>query len=436
MKNKFRISKTVIISCLLSGLLFTSCDDSDIDDDDNEVIEEGRNFTVAISLSSDGETPVYAQTTKDLTTGTIDFEGYGYVIPSTRTARIFPSDDGNNLYNLDYGGGRIYELSIDGGQDFNLLNEKAFQFAMGTAYARWTKTSSTSASIHYADTDDSEGGGLTRVYDEDGNYVRTDVTLRLMSVELEGLVFGNVEQFIIPVSGEDTEYDYISRVDAPVISGDKIYYGMAKSGYDPLNPDERVDATYTNVETIVADYPSLTNPEIISTTVGGAKGATNGYRTPTGYLDEQGDIYQIITVSDNTYDTHILKIKDGDYDDSFDFNLSELLGEGTKSRGWFYAGNGIGYVPYERTDEEDGFWSVARVDLYNGTAVKLNLPTNLWLTQYQNVVVDDDKVYMAITPTGEDGNIYIFDATSTSPDGFTLGATLVNIADATYIGVY
>ena len=436
MNQKF-LTTVKLLAIFFVGLTITSCsDDNSVAAIEPEEADALRNFTVAISESSTGSAKIYTQSLTDLTTGNISFDGFGFEMPSTRTARIFTSNDGTELYDLDYGGGRIYKFSVDGGQDYTQITEKNVEYAMGTAYPRWTKASEDYASIQYADSRNAE-----RVYDEtSGDYIRTDVTLRLMTVNLENLEIGTVEQFAIPVSGNDAgTYDYVSRVDAPIISGNKAYYGIGKGGYDPADPTARVSATYPNVETLVVDYPSLTNPTIISTNVGNARGATNGYRTPVSHLDEKGDVYQIISVPDNTFDTHILKISNGDYDESYDFNLSQLLGENTTSNGWFYVGNGIGYVPYANTDlgtTGDAVWSVARVDLYNNTAVKLNLPENLWLQQYQNAVVEDGKFYMAITPTGETGNIYIFDINSTDSNGFVIGASLENIADATYIGIY
>lgn len=437
MKQNFKTTVKTLALILFSAFTVISCNDDDTfpveEPDDTETL---RKFTVAISESSTGNAKIYTQTLTDLTSGLISFNKFGFEIPSTRTARIFTSNDGTELYDLDYGGGRIYKFSVEGGQNFTQLSEKNVEFAMGTPYPRWTKASENYASVHYADS-----GNAERIYDETTNeYIRTDVTLRIMSVNLDDLDIGTVEQFTIPVSGADEgTYDYVNRVDAPVIAGNKAYYGMGKRGYNPVDPTARIDATYPNVETLVVDYPSLTNPTIISTNVGNARGATNGYRTPVSHLDEKGDVYQIITVPNNTYETHILKISNGDYDESYDFNLSQLLGENTTSNGWFYAGNGIGYVPYANTDlgtTSDSVWSVARVDLYKNTAVKLNLPKNLWLQQYQNAVVEDGKFYMAITPTGEDGNIYIFDIDSENADGFTVGTSLQTLADATYIGVY
>ncbi|WP_116108353.1 hypothetical protein [Lewinella sp. IMCC34191] len=440
---------------VLVMLVATACEEEEIKIDgpgDKPGTSQDREyFTLALSASPTGETKVYTQALTDVSQGTVSYSGVGYEMPSTRTARIFASADGTTLYNLDYGGGRIYKFSVAGGESYPLQYEKNVEFAMGTAYPRWTKANEETASIHYADgsaatrvyayTDSTDTGNGTYVY-TDSTFVRSDVTLRVMAVGLDELTFGSIEEMVVPVTPTDLESNnYVSRVDAPVIAGDHIYYGMAKSAYDPADPCTGRGCpgpVYTNTETLVLDYPSLTNPRVIGTEM--AAGATNGYRTPVAHVDEQGDVYQIITVPDNTYDTHILRLRDGGYDESFQFNLSALVGENTRSLGWFYAGNGIGYVPYLRTDETDSNadanWSVARVDLYNGTATKMNLPENLWLQQYQSAVVRDDQLYMAITPTGENGHVYIFDVTSDSPDAFTLGASLENLAEGTYIGIY
>ena len=449
---KRSIQKAAFLSMPAVCFIATSCEDP-TDPIPNPDSVEARQFTLALSASPTGETKVYTQTFTDVSEGvTVSYDGKGFEMPSTRTARIFASNDGSSVFNLDYGGGRIYKFAVNGGESYSKKFEKNVEFAMGTAYPRWTKASESAASIHYA-----SGSNAERVFDEndDTKFIRSDVKLRIMSVGLDNLAFGSIEEIIIPVSETDlkpytikvdgTDYDhynYVGRVDAPVIAGNKIYYGMSKSAYNPTKPCSGRGcprAIYQNVETLVLDYPSLTNPKIISTDK--AKGATNGYRTPVSYVDEKGDVYQIISVPNKTYKTHILKISNGDYDESYTFNLSDKLGFNVASNGWFYAGNGIGYVPYANTDKSDSYfsdsvWGVARVDLYKGTVVDLNVPDNLWLTQYQSAVVEDGKFYMAITPTGKDGNVYIFDINSTSPDGFTKGASLKNLAEGTYIGIY
>ncbi|MEE9361273.1 MAG: hypothetical protein V3U92_01595 [Cellulophaga sp.] len=429
--------KKLVKSCMaffFAMSLMTSCssDDSPTDKEEQET-EEKQIFTLALGDGSTGSSKTYVQGQTDLSTGSFSFSGFGFEVPSTRTARIFASKDRKSLFDLDYGGGRVYKFDNKGGDSYTKVAEINVEFAMGTAYPRITKANDETALLHAVNTEIST--------DEAGEYTGHVSTIRLMSIELENFGIGAVEQFILPKSGKDEgTNDYVNRIDSPIIVNGKAYYGMAKRGYNATT-DEREDATYPNMETLVVDYPSLTNPKIISSEVEGARGSTNGYRTPASHVDEKGDIYQINSVWDGAYNTHILKISNGDYVNSYDFNLSELLGGiKTASLGWFYVGNGIGYVPYAKADEgspyRDSIWEVARVDLYNNTAVTINLPDDLWLTQYQSGVIVDGKFYMAITPKGQSGNIYMFDPANTTADGATKGAALEAGADQFYIGIY
>ncbi|PRY96361.1 hypothetical protein BY457_1158 [Marinilabilia salmonicolor] len=421
--------KYLLFGFVLTGLVACS------EDDNTETVEQptgDRLYTIGYADGSGSPSATYTQSVTDLSDGTISYVGYGFEVPSTRTARIFASSDGTILYGLDYGGGSVYKFEVNGGQDYTQISETNVQYAIGTAYPRWTKVNDDYALLHNVTTE--------RIYDEtSGDYLKTVATAQLVSVNLDDLTFRSIQEFEIPVNEEDEARGaYVFRIDAPVVVGDRVYYGMAKRTYNPdTDTQEQVD--YNSVETLVVDYPSLNNPRLISTTTGGAKGATNGYRTSVAYQDEQGDVYQIVTVPDNSYDTHILKITDGAYDEDYSFNLSELLGKNTISNGWFYVGNGIGYVPFAQSDlggTSDAVWSVARVDLYNGTAVELDVPDNLWLQQYQNSILVDDKFCMALGPKGGEGHIYMFDVNSAEPDGFTVGTTLEAGADSYYIGIY
>jgi len=421
--------KYLLFGFVLTGLVACS------EDDNTETVEQptgDRLYTIGYADGSGSPSATYTQSVTDLSDGTISYVGYGFEVPSTRTARIFASSDGTILYGLDYGGGSVYKFEVNGGQDYTQISETNVQYAIGTAYPRWTKVNDEYALLHNVTTE--------RIYDEtSGDYLKTVATAQLVSVNLDDLTFRSIQEFEIPVNEEDEARGaYVFRIDAPVVVGDRVYYGMAKRTYNPdTDTQEQVD--YNSVETLVVDYPSLNNPRLISTTTGGAKGATNGYRTSVAYQDEQGDVYQIVTVPDNSYDTHILKITDGAYDEDYSFNLSELLGKNTISNGWFYVGNGIGYVPFAQSDlggTSDAVWSVARVDLYNGTAVELDVPDNLWLQQYQNSILVDDKFCMALGPKGGEGHIYMFDVNSAEPDGFTVGTTLEAGADSYYIGIY
>jgi len=68
--------------------------------------------------------------------------------------------------------------------------------------------------------------------------------------------------------------------------------------------------------------------------------------------------------------------------------------------------------------------------------IDLNVPDDLWLTQYQNAPVRDGKLYIALSPVGKDGHVYIFDVDSESKEG-TRGATITGTgADQYFIGIY
>lgn len=425
--NIFKNIFSLFLATSILGLL--SCDDQ-IDDKQNANEDGKAYYHVVMAIGEGGDDGTLTQAIPDLTKGTISFDGYGFEVPSTRTARVYASNDGKFLYNLNYGGGTVAKFSVEGGQSYTKINETNVQYAIGTTHPRWTKVDDDAALLHNVITEH-------KYTDATGtNYSYTAATAYLVSIDLENkMAMGAVERFEIPRTAEDSAKNlHVWRIDAPVVKNGKALYGVAKRKYNPAT------ATNSNVAyeamSIVVDYPSLTNPKVITSSV--AKGSTYGYRTPVAHADEKGDIYQIAGSP-----SFILKIRNNDYDNSFVFNLSEKLGLGIQvaSNGWFYAGNGIGYVPYydiaKGNSAAAAAWGVARVDVYNGTAIRMNIPGALWLHQYQySVKGNDGKLYMALAPVGTDGNIYIFDPASTSPDGFTTGATLKGAAGQFYIGIF
>ena len=104
---------------------------------------------------------------------------------------------------------------------------------------------------------------------------------------------------------------------------------------------------------------------------------------------------------------------------------------GSSVDAWRYAGNGIGIVAYSIGDQ--GY--LARVDLNAKTATKIAIPedTDLSFGQYQGFVVNGEDVYVAVTPVGKDGNIYIINSRT---GVVTKGAKLVNKTGNHYIGVF
>ena len=432
--------KTFAYLALLGCFFLNSAcsDDNDTPEKEDEVT---KIYTLAQEINNGDRTATaYLQGFTDLTTGSnINVASNGFEIQSTNAARLFSVNDGF-IYNMDYGSADISKLSVGVNTNYNIEDEAAAEYAIGTAYPRWKAISSTTALIHNVSTE--------TLTDENGNYLEEVATARIMSVNLEDLSFGSIQEFTIPKSSIDTENDYYTfRIDAPVVSGDKVYYGMQRYQYDA--DGNRIGGNHLNTQTLVLDYPSLENPVLVESTIDGVVGATNGYRTPAMHLDENGDVYQLTGAGPLVHkvegkDTYFLKLSNGDYDNSYSFNLDQALSRNIASTGWFYAGDGIGYVTYYDVDEynatngdyENIYWGVARVDLINKTAIELNVPADLYLLEYQNVVIEDGKVYMVLAPIGGSGNVYIFDSSSESADGFEIGASVTTGASSFYIGVY
>lgn len=396
-----------------------------------EETTENRAYHVAFAVDPEGQSATYFQQINDLTQGTISFESNGYQLHSTRTARPFASPSGKYVYSLDYGGGQIYSYESKGGSNYEVLDQLNVQFAMGTTNPRWTMIDPNYALLHNV-----TSSATTNEFDGDGKFVKRKVTTRLVRVGLgQNLSMGSNVEFELLLD-DASKGVYVSRIDAPAVAHGKAYYGYAKTNVDLSDPTKTKTHVYENAQTLVVDYPSLTNPKILTTTK--AKGATNGYRTPCSHVDEKGDVYQMVS-SNGLNDLKIMKITSAGYDEGYEFNVSQLIGKKAGSNGWFYVGNGIGYMPFFDAGKgaaSEGFWSVVRVDLYNNSATVLNLPEGLWLQQYQYSVLKDGKLVMALHPKEGNGNIYFFDIKSSSADAFTKGAELKIASGACYIGIF
>lgn len=454
---KIPFLKPMTLLAMLVLLNFTtSCSDNDTPSTESEKDnpKEGYIYTLAQEIDNGDRTATaYIQGFTDLSTGNIDVATNGYEVQSTNAARLFSIYNGY-IYNMDYGSADLEKFEVGENTNFSLKANAAAEFAIGTTHPRWKAVNEGTALLHnvvteaVVETVDGDNPDTPETETSYEKYVETKATARIMSVDLDDLSFGSIQQFEIPKTQTDIDNDYYTfRIDAPIVAGNKAYYGLQKFKYDP--DGARIGANHLNIQTLVVDYPSLDNPVMVESGIAGVVGATNGYRTPSMHLDENGDVYQLtgsgpLVHSVNDDDTYFLKLNNGTYDDSYSFNFSDALGRNVASTGWFYAGNGIGYVTYYDVDEyhttsgdyKNIFWGVARVDLINKTAIELNIPSNLYLLEYQNVVVEEGKVYMALCPIGGTGNIYIFDTASNSADGFTLGASISAGASSFYIGVY
>ena len=433
MMKFFKLKKTFAASAM-ALVFFASCSD----DDNNKPgpgPEVKNDFHIAFANGSGSNSATLLQGVSDLTKGEISSQT-GYQMESSRTARIFVSEDGATIYSLNYTIGTIEKLIYHGKDEYSRLLRFDASMPLGVKEVRFTKLTDEVASVHYIK--------ATAKYDGT-EYLKHDIIATIGILDLASLSMkeGYKKELNVDMGEELAKQGYyISRIDCPVISGNKLYYGAAVSKFNASNgKNEATDKTFT----LVVDYPSLENATVISRN--DVAGATNGYRTPTQHKNEEGEILQMVSGND---EVHIVKIKDGKYDTTYDFNLSELLDKPAKSNGWFYVGNGIGYIPYEDLttptkvvgvdpngkETKSAMWKLARMDFNEGTVVDLDVPDDLWLTQYQTSVVRDGIFYIALSPIGKNGNIYMFDVKSKSKTG-TLGANITGTgADQYYIGIY
>lgn len=442
---KYPTFKTTLAACAMALALFVSCDkNEEIPGGDENTIE--NDFHIAFANGSESISGTLVQGVNDLTKGTIS-PSVGWELESSRTARIFLSSDGSTLYSLNYTAGTIEKLTYQGGDKYTQVGRIDASIPLGSKTVRFIKMNDEIGSVHYI--------SATPQYEDPSNtkskYLGHKMVASIGILDLKTMTFkpGYNNNIIVDMGEDLIAQGYnITRIDCPVLSGGKLYYGAAVSKFNlATGKNVATDKTFT----LVVDYNDLSKTSVIYTDK--VKGATNGYRTPTQHVNEAGEILQMVSgVNPVTgkNEVHIVKIKNGQYDESFDYNLSSNLGKEAKSNGWFYAGNGIGYIPYEDLSKDQiqigvdpsgnpsysAMWKLARMDFNKGTVVDLNVPDDLWLTQYQNAPVRNGKLYIALSPVGTDGHVYIFDVNSESKDG-TKGASITGTgADQYYIGIY
>lgn len=433
------ILKTTTLVALGATIALSSCE-SDNGSTPTPTPTEQKQFQLAFASGSGSISGTYMQGVDDVSTGTITFDGKGSHISTGRTSRIFPSADGKYVYSLTYQQGTVDKWAFNGGSNYQKTTTIDASVPLGTKSLRFYKLNEEVASLHYISGQPVFGADST-----DYKHHEMKLTIGILDFATMSLkeTYLKAASFVMPGSLATAGY-HITRIDCPVLSNGKLYYGAALSKYNSRT-NKSVEAD--KAVTLVVDYPSLTNITVVETTL--ATGSTNGYRTPTQHTNEQGEVYQL--VNSRSGKTSIVKLVNGKYDSSYIFSLDEALGRPgkTSSNGFFYVGNGIAFMPYEKKHLEQiqigvdpqgnpsysSAWGLARIDLNNKTAVDLEVPEKLWLTQWQNSIVKNGKFYIALAPVGQAGHIYTFDVNSTSTTG-TKGATTISGADQYFIGIY
>lgn len=439
MKNQF---SRLLICGVVAALTITSCSKNKGPEGPEENLGDAdRWITVSGALmgttegDGNGGTMVYSVSVDDAKNPdkSIDVYGKGFPVRSQRTARLQSSIDGSVLFNIAYtgpNGGEFSKYQVNGGSAYTELSDKVNIANYATASPRWVKlfdNDQTGVAVNVSNVKiTTEGDGVTY------KYARGNSTV--LSLNLQAAGIKTYEQYELPLSAEEEAKGfYIGRLDGPVLNkaGNKLIIGASRSKYDPATGlADNSGTVKISSKSLVVDYPSLKNPKLISSTV--SEGNTNGYRSFNAFLADDGNIYQ--ATQNRLAGSHILKInQNNEYDNDYVFSLDAALGvKGTYVDAWRYAGNGIGYVVYNIADK-GGY--IARIDLNSKTATKVPIPDDADLSfgQYQGFVVNGDEVFVAVTPVGKDGNIYIMNSKTRA---LTKGAKLINRAGNHYIGVF
>lgn len=420
------------ILCMM--ICIVSCNEDETPIEEPEATNESYHFLASI------EGAYYLASSESLTEGSLSFINNGTQLDADIAARVISAD--GYLYSLDYGTGLLSQLKRSASGSYDRVKEINVGLSIGSNTPRYKLADENTILVYNV--------VPTAVLNDNEEVTDYTCTLRLSVLSIPDLTISNLTEFVIPQTENARQGATIGyhpmRVDAPVISGDKIYFGIMHTDiYDPTVPPPFRKPKQSGLETLVFDYPAMTNGTIVESNAAG--GHTGGYRAPSMHVDEQGDVFQSNWfMAANGFDlsngdkTVITRLRNGEYDDSYVFDVSEALGLDTNiaTVGWFYVGSGIAYMPIQLEDAgnyySENSWGLARIDLVNQTAVKLNVP-NARLFAYENGVVANDKFYMAISPLGESAFVYEFDPASTSADGFVQGLALDG-GDVQIEGIY
>lgn len=390
MIKRFRIFLAI---SLAATAFFNSCKKDDPEENQPDLM----NYFVGVSVGED----YYMVPTKDIMSGSISVLGNGV----EGIAHHAVVKDGY-LYVINGAEATLDKYKIT---ETGITKEDAISTAavMSGSFARYTDLTETNDIL------------LMNFPNDEGNAPYAIIDLATFTVESYG-------SFKMPDVGR-----YKPTWCRALVSGDKVYvggeYGVPEV-YGDI-PDSLI--------TIVYDYPSFTNPQTLISKASG--GSVAGYRTKGTFKDERGDIYQWNLRSNqwasNPEDVPntpcvFVKISNGVYDDSFSFNVSEQFSEPISIWNAWYAGNGIVYANV-LLESDLGDWEnlygnygqLHKIDIYNKTVTKLNIPKAPLCEIFSLNSVKDGKFYIPVSIKGGDANIYEITIGGGAAD-FKVGAKL------------
>lgn len=468
MKNKF--FKIALFSSLMGGMALISCDTEDpgksnSGEEDRRWITLTGAFPDPAGTAGNGGTRAYAISPENAANPAYEVdifkrEGEKFVnsfeLKSQRTARVQGSDDGKFLYNIQYtgaDGGVFNKYKVSGEGKYEEVGyELNTAIILGTA-PRWTKAADgIGVGVSFGDAIAVYKGSAPNY-----EFQHPKGKITIANIDLEATAITNTGAVNIDLGEWEKEGYAVWRADVPILNQakDKVFIGLGIRQYDTrptakatvttnqttgvttVSWPQRAAADRTlGTTTLVLDYPSLKNPKYIFSEK--AKTDNLSYRTMTQYIGTDGHVYQAATSMGSGIQILRINKATNEYDNAYDFNLNTALGISDGGiRAFRYVKDGIGVVLYTRSSTPGGF--IAVVDLNNKSATKITTDVetdpglSTTLGQYQNIGVVDDNVYVPLTPSGSDGNIYVINYKTKSA---TKGAKLKNMTGSFYLGAY
>lgn len=442
-------TRAIIFTTLIALSSLYACKDDGPEDLKPEPIDEGRNYITLTASIPDAEgtpgnggTLAYALTLEEAIdpSYTLNIYQNGFGLRSARTARVQASEEGTELYNIQYtgeDGGVFNKYLVKGGKNFvDTGDELDLSDLIGTS-PRWVKAAEgIGIGVHLTgNTTVYEGVAPNLVY----KYTRGKV--RIADIDLKDARVVNSTEFDFPLPAElEAEGYSVGRIDVPVLNQakNKLFIGCNLSKVNPnqLSFDESGNPVWANDNanrtvgtlTLVVDYPSLQNPKLIFSPL--SKVNNHSYRTMTQYVGTDGHVYQATATSGQD----ILRINKNtnEYDD-YHFSLDQALGvSNARIQAFRYIKDGKGVVLYN-LGGNGGY--IAMIDLDNKTAMPIanDYEATLNFGQYQNIAVHEDYVYIPLTPPGENGRLYVI---NWKTNEVIKGAALTGNSGSFFIGTY
>lgn len=363
-------------------------------DDDFDI--PNSQYLVSAGVGEEG----YYLTTDNITSGTISIVGNG----SEGFANLSVSKDGylyilNNTESLT----EKFELTENGPVKVDAISNNALSPGGFFRYIQVT-----------------DGGDLFLSSNPNSN----DATVPYAIIDIE--TFSATSSGVISFPVVDGNFNIWTN---GLVQGDHIYFGT-----NYANPITKTVSQ--SLVTVRLDYPSLDNPEVLTSDA--SAGMTAGYRTNGTFATENGDLYQYNMTSALWHDHTLfedkpsvfVKIKDGNYDDSYVLDVSAQFNEPVAIWNAWYAGDNIAYANVVRVadaptwpDLLQNTGSLVEINLETKTVTELNLPKATYRDIFSLNCIADGKFYVPVSITGGEANIYGINIGG-GANGFEKGASL------------